>query len=486
MPKATTPKAAGVRRHNPLEDDLVATGLLRNKAPKRKSKDGDADEEHYVDAKASKQILQLGRELMEENDAAPPRPPTESNAFGFDSRFDQEGETEEPFGDDDAAWGEEEEEVEEIEVEPEDLEMYNKFLPTDEDPLLKHGWPGQEEQNAAAAGGMNLADIILAKIAAHETGQDASAEAGPVDENYELPPKVVEVYTKIGLILSRYKSGKLPKPFKILPTIPHWEDIIQLTKPEDWTPNAVYEATRIFVSSNPAVVQRFLEMIVLDRVREDIYENKKLNVHFFNALKKALYKPASFFKGFLFPLVASGTCTLLEARIISAVLVRIHIPVLHSAAAIKGLCDIAAEEASSGTEGGGATNILIKALLEKRYSLPYQVIDSLVFHFLRFRSQDPASVQQGDAMDTSGERAATQAKLPVIWHQCLLMFAQRYRNDITEDQREALLDLLLSHGHQKIGPEVRRELLAGRGRGVPLEPQGPALDNDDTMMALDG
>lgn len=90
------------------------------------------------------------------------------------------------------------------------------------------------------------------------------------------------------------------------------------------------------------MVQRFLEMVILGRVREDIYETKKLNVHFFNALKKALYKPASFFKGFLFPLVDSG-CSLREAHIISAVLVRISIPVLHSAAAIKGLCDIAAQ-----------------------------------------------------------------------------------------------------------------------------------------------
>ena len=85
-------------------------------------------------------------------------------------------------------------------------------------------------------------------------------------------------------------------------------------------------------------------------------------------------------------------------------------------------------------------------------------------------------------MDIGEERAATNAKLPVIWHQTLLVFAQRYRNEITEDQREALLDLLLTHGHHTIGPEVRRELLAGRGRGVPLEPQGPAFDGDDTML----
>lgn len=286
---------------------------------------------------------------------------------------------------------------------------------------------------------------------------------------------------RIGQILARYKSGPLPKPFKILPTIPHWEEILDVTKPESWSPNACYQATRIFVSSKPAVVQRFLEMVILERVREDIYETKKLNVHLFNSLKKGLYKPSAFFKGFLFPLVGSGVCTLREAQIVSAVLVRVSIPVLHSAAALKGLCDIAAQEASQGTEGGGATNIFIKALLEKKYALPYQVIDALVFHFLRFRSEDPAAVRAGDAMvGVSGDGNA-KTKLPVIWHQSLLAFAQRYKGDITEDQREALLDLLLSHGHSAIGPEVRRELLAGRGRGVVMEPQGDALDGDDTM-----
>jgi essential nuclear protein 1 len=226
-------------------------------------------------------------------------------------------------------------------------------------------------------------------------------------------------------------------------------------------------------------------MVILERVREEIHETKKLNVHLFNALKKGLYKPAAWFKGFLFPLVGSGTCTLREATIISAVLVRVSVPVLHSAAAIKGLCDIAAQESSAGTEGGGATNIFIKALLEKKYALPYQVIDSLVFHFLRFRSVDPASATPtgiGGVMDGVTGEGAKDMKLPVIWHQCLLAFAQRYRNDITEDQREALLDLLLTRGHSAIGPEIRKELLAGRGRGVAIEPEGPAFGGDDTMM----
>lgn len=60
------------------------------------------------------------------------------------------------------------------------------------------------------------------------------------------------------------------------------------------------------------------------------------------------------------------------------------------------------------------------------------------------RSVDPAAMQRSEAMDISEQRAATRSQLPVIYHQCLLMFAERYRNDITEDQREALLDLLLT------------------------------------------
>lgn len=64
-----------------------------------------------------------------------------------------------------------------------------------------------------------------------------------------------------------------------------------------------------------------------------------------------------------------GTCTLREAQIISAVLARVSIPVLHSAAAIKTLCDIAAEQASQQSECVSATNYMLKVLLEKKYAL---------------------------------------------------------------------------------------------------------------------
>ena len=42
--------------------------------------------------------------------------------------------------------------------------------------------------------------------------------------------------------------------------------------------------------------------------------------------------------------------------------------------------------------------------------------------------------------------------------------------------------MLLSKGHKSISPEVRRELLEGRGRGVMLEPEPVGVDGDDTMV----
>lgn len=144
-----------------------------------------------------------------------------------------------------------------------------------------------------------------------------------------MNPKVVELYTKyvtvfvsntvclffrVGLVLSRYKSGPLPKPFKIVPSLPAWARMLALTHPENWSPQACHAATRIFVSQmKPNQARVFLEGVLLDAIREDIRltkegqrkqkNNRKLNVHYYECLKRALYKPAAFFKGIVFPLL---------------------------------------------------------------------------------------------------------------------------------------------------------------------------------------
>jgi essential nuclear protein 1 len=200
MPKAATSvaEARQLRRHNPLEDDLLATGPLRSKPSKRKSGKQEDSEENYVDSRASRNILRIGQELADEEEEIQ-RIPKPNTAFDFNSRF--EDEDQEAGYEDEEAWGDEDEVVEEAELAPEDLETFSKFFPVQEDPLLRQGWGGAAEESDQEQG-TNLADLILAKIAAHEAAQEGQNISGQprggaaIVDDYELPPKVIEVYTK--------------------------------------------------------------------------------------------------------------------------------------------------------------------------------------------------------------------------------------------------------------------------------------------------
>lgn len=140
----------------------------------------------------------MGQELAEEEDD--PQIITKPNsAFDFTSRFEDDEDREE-FYEDVEEWGDEGDIIEEEEMSPEDLVTFNKFFPTQEDPLLRQGWGGSREEQDEEEG-TNLADLILQKIAAHEASQSnqnlpPSMNAGVADDEYELPPKVIEVYTK--------------------------------------------------------------------------------------------------------------------------------------------------------------------------------------------------------------------------------------------------------------------------------------------------
>lgn len=205
MPKATSSSTIPGRRHNPLETDIVGgSGILRSAGKKSQSKPDRAKAE-YVEAKQSATILQLGRQLADEDELANAATTEQKSAFDVDSRF-APGDDEQDDGayEDDASWADEEEEIEvdEAEIAPEDLAMFNKFLSADEeDPLLKHGWDlkaGAGEEQQQQQGSTNLADLIMDKIQAFESGGGGREEMGGMDDYPEedLPPKVVEVYTK--------------------------------------------------------------------------------------------------------------------------------------------------------------------------------------------------------------------------------------------------------------------------------------------------
>merc|ERR1712173_579840 len=121
-----------------------------------------------------------------------------------------------------------------------------------------------------------------------------------------------------------------------------------------WSAAAMYQATRIFTSNlKEKMAQRFFNLILLPRIRDDIDTYHRLNFHLYQALRKALFKPGAFFKGFLLPLCESGTCTLREAIIVGSVLARNAIPVLHSCAAMLKIAEM---------EYSGANSIFIRSM----------------------------------------------------------------------------------------------------------------------------
>ncbi|KAJ9055635.1 snoRNA-binding rRNA-processing protein [Entomophthora muscae] len=441
MGKAPKSKFSKKERHDPLHIALTKDAVLEDKASgagsykvKAKAiaqaKKADKEKEEYIDAKLSKKILDIAREQQQElmEDESP------------DEYVSQVGSAIPAFESDYS-----EEEVEEIEIDQDydgelglgeideaDRVAMEKFLPEA---------PGER---------INLADLILSKIEQKTAAKASRSDSEPRPAPSGIPPKVVEVYNKVGLLLSRYKSGKLPKAFKFIPSLPKWEEIIYLTHPENWTPHAHYEATRIFVSNlKENQTQRFFHYILLDKVRQDINDNKTLKPQLYMALKKALFKPKAFFKGILFPLCESGTCTLQEAAIVGSVLSKVSIPVLHSGAAIIRLANM---------EYSGANSLFLRILVDKKYALPYQVIDALVFHFMRFENEP-------------------QENITVLWHQSLLVFCQRYKQNLTPEQKAALLKVARVHTHHAITPEIRRELVnsTSRGEAVPIEPYGEEM-----------
>jgi essential nuclear protein 1 len=417
MPKVKTKVKSN--RHNPLGEEIIddrdRAGLRptpRNEKRSLKSRNVDDDAEEALPAKVSQRVLQVAQaQAADEQDVA-------SGPWG-------------DFGGDDDV-GMDDDEVEEVDIDVDDEGFINADGATEEEErALALFLPGAGRK--AAPPGPTLADIILQKIEAHEnrtTQEVTAADQAAVEE--ALSPKVIQVYNEIGKWMKNYKSGKIPKALKVIPSLTNWEEVLSLTNPLGWSPAAMYEVVAIFASNlNPRMAQRFYNLVLLPAVRQNIAEHKKLNFHYYRALRKALFKPAAFFKGVLLPL-AVESCTLREALILGSVLGKASIPPMHSAATIARLSEM--------TPWYGTTSILLCTLINKKYALPLRVIEGLVAHFCSFARDGVA--------------------LPVVWHRSLLIFVQRYKYDLGEDQRRRLRDLLKVHCHEAIGLEVRRELLA--------------------------
>jgi len=131
------------------------------------------------------------------------------------------------------------------------------------------------------------------------------------------------------------------------------------------SPYSCRMATKVFISSmKPEQTRIYLHFVLLNVVRSDIAENAKLNVHYYEALIRAIYKPAAFFKGIVFPLLE-------RLPIVASVLAKKTIPPVHLGAAIIHIAKF---------DFSGPRALFLRVLIDKKKELLYKVIDELVFH----------------------------------------------------------------------------------------------------------
>lgn len=294
-------------------------------------------------------------------------------------------------------------------------------------------------QPGTAVQSRNLADIIMGKIREKQDGAREDDEVSQTSTEFasgaKIDSRVRKVYLAIGGILKRYTSGKIPKAFKVLPHVQNWEQLLMLTRPADWSPHATYAATRIFAAHlNEKMAQRYYNAVLLPIIENSVAKEGERRIHpsLFMALRKALFKPIAFYKGFLLPMTANPECNLRGALAIGSLLQKMHLPPVPTAVA---LVRISEQEYSS------ANTLILRVIIDKKMALPYQAIDALVKHFHKFCVSHPRSDE-----------------LPVLWHQTLLTFIQHYKTDLTEEQLELIKQVCAKHFHHLITPEVRREM----------------------------
>uniref|UniRef100_A0A6A7G2T5 Bystin n=1 Tax=Hirondellea gigas TaxID=1518452 RepID=A0A6A7G2T5_9CRUS len=404
MPKDSS-TSRKLHRHDPLEKQIRQSrnpGILSQKFIYRQPKSDESDEE-FLPKSLSRKVLQQAK-LQRDEIAAEEKDLSMSSSRQSQDRLfalqDDDNDDYEMFPDPVMH--------EQIELSAEDERALELFMPSSSRPRL------------------NLADLVLAKIREKEQANDPEQAL-----RKKLDPKVVEVFVDVGKILSSYKSGKVPKAVRIIPKLRNWEEILFLTNPDRWTSNAVFAVTRIFATCfNTKIAERFYSLILLDRIRKNIEKHKRLNFHLFQSLRKALFRPAAFFKGLLLPLTESE-CTAREAVILASILAKMSIPVLHSAAAMLMLVQM---------PYSGPQMLFLKTLFNKKYALPRSVLADVLKYFFTFKSDE--------------------RDMPVIWHQTVLVFVQRYKLSLSIAQREALGSVLKRQHHHSITAEIRRELFS--------------------------
>lgn len=157
----------------------------------------------FIDSDLSRKILSAAREQQRELDPMTPETSTSLKIPKLDDGDDSEPEDEDNLEPDSY--------YENIQINEEDEKAMEKFMSNNPTPRR------------------TLADMILEKITEKQTELDTHfSDAGSM-QMQDLDPRVKQMYEGVRDVLRKYRSGKLPKAFKIIPNLRNWEQILYIT-----------------------------------------------------------------------------------------------------------------------------------------------------------------------------------------------------------------------------------------------------------------
>ncbi|CAH1739028.1 unnamed protein product [Aphis gossypii] len=266
-----------------LADQIVGDRVVsKKKEPKIRLRQDENEE--VIGSQLSKRILDQVREQKQEITDSDGTDKNLLTSLGSGSDSEEDEEDKPIFGE-----GEDEDYYEQLEINADDEKALEMFMSKKPEARL------------------TLADMIMEKITEKQTEIQTQFTDAESVQLQDVDPRVIQMYKGVKQVLSTYRSGKLPKAFKLIPKLRNWEQILYITEPSTWSAAAMYQGIRIFASNlKENMAQRFYNLVLLPRVRDDIDEYKKLNFHLYQALKKALFKPGAFMKGILIPLCEVG------------------------------------------------------------------------------------------------------------------------------------------------------------------------------------
>ncbi|KRX98028.1 Sodium-dependent acetylcholine transporter, partial [Trichinella pseudospiralis] len=226
-------------RPGALADQLLEEKLAKGR--KRSQKDKLIDtEESILDENLSAKILKIAKvqcedegDLVSEStaDGVPSTPCIQQNK----KRIKLKGNLEESEGSgDEEQEFVEDEKGEEVQVDQSCMEAFERFFPS------------------KANDRSELASLIKREVDEKISDIASQCSEGSSLVVRDMDDRLVDMYRKVGKVLSIYRSGSIPKAFKIIPRLPNWEQVLYLTEPDRWTAAAMYQATRLFSSNMSA------------------------------------------------------------------------------------------------------------------------------------------------------------------------------------------------------------------------------------------